>query len=114
MATKDFYLPISFEVEIRGVDVYPYHLSLNPVTGWEQKVIIVEETQQGRGHLIIVKEKNNYKVIFEDREIVPPFVLKNVPAGKYRIKVISPDLEKNLDITVKEGKANLVDIDEKL
>ena len=42
----------------------------------------------------------------------PPFELKNMPAGKYNLKIKCPDFIKDIEIIVPDGRTEFVDLDE--
>jgi hypothetical protein len=111
MARKEFYMPITIKFKLNSQEVYGYNFELKPAKGWIEEQPGQASTVQARGNLTVVTEFSDYKVFIEGIEKVPPFELKNMPAGIYKLKIVNSEQQNELEVTVDEGKTRYVDLD---
>lgn len=111
MARKEFYMPITIKFKLNPQEVYGYNFELKPAKGWIEEQPGQASTVQARGNLTIVTEFSDYKVFIEGVEKVPPFELKNMPAGKYKLRIVSAEGQNEIEVTVDDGKTKYVDLD---
>ena len=111
MVRKEFYMPITIKFILKPEEVYAYNFELKPAKGWIEEQPGQATTIQARGNLTVVTEFSDYKVFIEGVEKMPPFELKNMPAGKYKLVVKCNDFTKELDIIVEDGKTKYIDLD---
>lgn len=112
MAKKEFFMPYTINIEILNKDIFPFHFELQNVKGWIEESPGSSTIQQARGNLTIATERNDYKVYIEGFEKIPPIELKNIPAGKYNVRVKRPGFEKIIIISVDDREDKFVDLDE--
>lgn len=111
MTRKEFYMPITIKFKLNSQEVYGYNFELKPAKGWIEEQPGQSSTVQARGNLTVVTEFSDYKVFIEGVEKAPPFELKNMPAGKYRLRIVSTEGQNELEVTVDDGKTKYVDLD---
>ena len=112
MAKKEYFMPITIKIKMKDKQIFPYHFELKKVQGWFETQPGQSTVVQARGTLTIVTEKSDYSVYIEGYEKIPPFELKDMPAGEYKLKIKCPDFTKYHTVTVKENELTFFDLDE--
>jgi hypothetical protein len=112
MAKKEFFMPYTIETEILDKDIFQFHFELQNVKGWIEETPESKTIRQARGNLTLATEMNDYKVYIEGYEKIPPFELKNIPAGKYSVRIVRPGFERTITISVNDNEDKFVDLDE--
>jgi hypothetical protein len=111
MAKKEFFMPTTIKFEISNNSIFPYNFELKTVKGWIEEEPGQSVTIQARGNLTVVTEKSDFMVFIEGIKKEPPFELKNMPAGKYNLKIKCSDFIKDIEIIVPDGKTEFIDLD---
>jgi hypothetical protein len=110
-ARKEFFKPVSIKFNLYENDVFPYHFDLQRVSGYNEEPPGRSSIVQARGNLTVVTEKSNFKVMFEGQPKVPPFQLRDLPAGRYVLLVSRLGLEKTIVAIVNDKETCIVDLD---
>lgn len=112
-AKKEFFMPVSINMEMKDKEVFEYDFQLLDAQGYTEDQVQRSVTRQAKGDLVVISERTDYQVqiiglgVFKD----PPFELKNFPAGKYTLRVTCPEFTKDLDVTVPDQGIEFVDLD---
>lgn len=110
-ARKEFFRPVSIRFRLFENDVFSYHFPLQRVAGWNEEPPGESNIVQARGNLTVGTEQSNLKVIFEGQTKIPPFQLRDIPAGVYQLVVIREGVKKTITAIVNDKETCLVDLD---
>ncbi len=110
-ARKEFFKPVSIRFKLYENDVFAYAFDLQRVSGYNEEPPGRAEIVQARGNLTVVTEQSNFKVLFEGQEKVPPFQLRDLPAGRYVLSVTRLGIKKTIVAIVNDKETCLIDLD---
>jgi hypothetical protein len=111
MARKPYFMPATIKIDLKENDVFAFNFKLLKASGWIEDQAGEGSIIQAKGNLTVVTERNDYRVLIEGVEKIPPFELKNMPAGKYQLEVIRAGKSRKEIIIVNDGKTTLLDLD---
>lgn len=113
-ARKSFYMPLSVRITLAENDVLEYRINLFRVKDMN-KIPPHQPTpniQILMGTLTILTERPDLIVLVEGEKMRPPFKLKDIPAGEYRLRIKGGrGLNEMLNITVQDRQDTVLDLD---
>ncbi len=110
MVKKQFFEPITIRINLKENDVLSYNFELVKAKSWKEEAPTESQIKQALGRLTVLTEDTDFRVYIDGQEKIPPFQLKNVPAGIYEIKIKKDTIEKFLKITISEDKEVVIDL----
>lgn len=110
-ARKEFFRPVTIRPKLFENDVFSYNFQLQRVAGWNEEPPGESNIVQARGNLTVGTEQSNFKVIFEGQTKIPPFQLRDIPAGVYQLIVVREGVKKTITAIVNDKETCLVDLD---
>lgn len=110
---KDFFGAKTIRVKIAADDAFAYDFDLKP-SGNLAEQMGKGKIIQSTGVLVVATIRNDLKIHINGVTRIPPTKLPNMPSGKHKMKVTSPNGTKVVEITVKDNAKTLIDLDELL
>ena len=110
---KDFFGAKTISVQIEADDAFAYDFDMQP-SGNMSEQLGAGKVVQSTGVLVIVTTRNDIQLEINGISRTPPTKLPNMPSGKHKMKVITPEREFIIDILVKENAKSLIDLDKYL
>jgi hypothetical protein len=114
MVKKRFFKPETIQVSVSENGVFEYHFELVKASGWQEDKPGTSTVVQGKGDLTVLTGHDDFVVYIDGVKKPAPFVLKNIAAGLYELRIVGPGIDKVINQIVNDGDKIIIDLDKNI